>query len=614
MPLSASWAQPTFVLAQAVWEDASAQADLSVARQQAYQSFDGILSRGFSDSALWVRLTLAANNQPLVLRITPVWLDQLTLHDPASKTPPGPARSAGDLHPPQDNAFPGMGYTFDLPASAAPRQVWLRLQTTSVQLMNIKALTEAQATQQGAWQTLGAGVYACVLLLLWVALSCVWWLQPDPILGRYLLRHLAFTLYGASYLGLPALLLSDWLPPTFFDQAFSLSAIVIVYLSVRFDAAFLASFNASVRLLRLLKGVGWVSLALALLYLSGQRGLALQLNAANLMLGILILMPLALSARPSSDAEQVVPRRVMLAYYAIVCSSVLVGLVNLLGWVPANEWSLYALILHGFVTGVLASALLMVRAQRMARQHQQLGWKLQQAQDQMQAEQRHREEQSRFLHMLMHELKTPLSVVTLAVGAKNHSEKNLTLAQGAITDMKTILERCVQADQLSHQGRLALAPQLEELDLPALMDQLSQSTQRLSDRFELSLQPGLPVLRTDAQLLKIILNNLLDNAARYSDPLTPVEAFVSPAQRQDKPGLALRLRNTPGLAGWPDAEQLFAKYWRASGAQRDSGSGLGLYLSRQLADSLGACLDYAPTATHVEFILWIPLSPASTLR
>lgn len=598
-------AAPTFVVAQAVWEDASGQADLRLAQQQAYQTFDGILSRGFSASALWVRLSLAASAQPLVLRVTPTWLDQITLHDPASDGP----RSAGDLHPPQSHGLPGMGHTFELQASAAPRQVWLRLETTSVQLMNIQVMTQAQAAQRGAWQTLAAGIYACVLLLLLMVLFCVWWLQPEPILGRYLLRHLAFTLYGASYLGLPALLLSDWLPPAFFDQAFSLSAIVIVYLSMRFDAAFLASFNASARLLALLKGVGWVSLALALLYVTGQRGLAMQLNAVNLLLGLLVLLPLALSTRPSADAEHLVPRRVMLAYYAVVVSSVLVGLVNLLGWVPANEWSLYGLILHGFVTGVLASALLLVRAQRMARQHQQLGWKLQQAQDQMQAEQRHREEQSRFLHMLMHELKTPLSVVTLAVGSK-HPEKTLLLAQGAITDMKTILERCVQADQLSHQGRLALAPQLEDLDLAALVAQLGQGTQRLEARLQLTAMPGLPVLCSDAQLLKIVLKNLLDNAARYSDPKTMVEAVVTAVRQHDKPGLTLRLRNVPGQAGWPDAERLFTKYWRASGAQRDSGSGLGLYLSRQLASSMGCTLDYRPSTTHVAFFLWIPLSPA----
>lgn len=295
--------------------------------------------------------------------------------------------------------------------------------------------------------------------------------------------------------------------------------------------------------------------------------------------------------------------------YALVCSSVLVGIASLLGWVPGSEGSLCALILHGFVAALLALTLLLVRAQRMARQHQHLVWKLRQAQDGMQAEQRRREEQSKFLHMLMHELKTPLSVVSLALGTQN-LEKGLPLAREAIADMKTILERCVQTDQLSHSGKLALAPQWENVDLPTLLGQLGQGTQRLAGRLQLDAQAELPPLRSDAQLLKIIMNNLLDNAARYSEPHSPVQAAVHAASRQGRPGLELRLRNLPGLAGWPDAALLFTKYWRANGAQRDSGSGLGLYLSRQLASSLGSTLDYAPSASHVEFVLWIPRSPA----
>lgn len=603
---------PAPVLEQAFWEDPSGQATLETARRQTPVAYTGILSRGFKHSAIWVRLSLAANAEPWVLRITPVWLDAVTLHDPASVRPV----TLGDRHLPPTGSLPvsshSLGYSFDLPPSDAPRQVWLRLETTSVQLMNLKVLTATQAAQQASRQIFWAGLYASVLVVLLVALFCVWWMQPDPLLGRYLLRHTAFTFYGAAYLGLPTLLLSDWLPPTFFDPAFSLSAIVIMFLSWRFDAAFLASYQASGKLLMLLRLLGVFSLGLALLYLSGQHRLALQLNALNLLVASLLLIPLALSTRPVANSERLVPRSIMLGYYAVVCSSLLIGLANLLGWLPATEWSLYGLILHGLVAGVLASALLLVRAQRMARQHQHMGWKLQQAQDDMQAEQRHREEQSKFLHMLMHELKTPLSVVSLALGAKTPQqlEKGVVLAQGAIADMKTILERCVQTDQLSQSGRLAVAPQLQDVNVAALLSDLAQGTQRLPERLRLQAEASLPEPHTDVQFLTIILKNVLDNAARYSDPLTSVEVFIATANRKDQAGLEVRVANAPGLASWPDPGQLFTKYWRAAGAQRDSGSGLGLYLSRQLASSLGCSLDYAPSATHVEFVLWIPLSRA----
>jgi signal transduction histidine kinase len=120
----------------------------------------------------------------------------------------------------------------------------------------------------------------------------------------------------------------------------------------------------------------------------------------------------------------------------------------------------------------------------------------------------------------------------------------------------------------------------------------------------------LPRPHTDPQLLQIIVTNLLTNAAHYSDPLTPIGVTLNPSSRDEQPGLELRVSNTPGMAGWPDAEQVFSKYYRASGAQRESGTGLGLFLSRELAHSLGGTLVYAPSPQHVEFVLWIPLHHA----
>jgi signal transduction histidine kinase len=69
----------------------------------------------------------------------------------------------------------------------------------------------------------------------------------------------------------------------------------------------------------------------------------------------------------------------------------------------------------------------------------------------------------------------------------------------------------------------------------------------------------------------------------------------------------VKVANQIGLAGAPDASQIFSKYYRSPGARSKSGSGLGLYLTRSITQLLGAQLTYEVEDDQVEFSLWMPV-------
>ena len=602
--VTSAFGQPQeLILARAYWQDTSAEASFQIAQKQPYTTYRNVLNLGYSDSATWVRLSLAASDQPLVLRITPAWLDKITLFEPANEHP---AITVGDRHPIQKDALPGLGHSFAIRASTAPRDVWLRLQTTSSHFLDVQAIPFDQVGQTSSRQIITAAMYASVLALILFVLLAIWWVQRDKVLGLYLLRHTVYTYYGAAYLGLPTLLLSAWLPPSFFDLAFSASAIALAPLGIWFDTTLLSRYRPNKILMLLLKSLCLIGIGVLCTFMAGFMREALQANILVLMVATVVMTLTALSCQPAPSTEQIMPKKVMVTYYLLIFSSLLIGLVNVLGWVPVQSWTQHALIVHGLVSGLMMAGILLVRAQRMANQSRQMTWQLQKAAQEIALEQRRRQEQSQFLHMLMHELKTPLTVVSLALGTQNHRKENLEHASRAIQDMKAIIDRCVQADQL---GQLTLSQHRQPVNIFELIRQLATALPVLEQRLRIQMPGLLPPLQTDLQLLQIILNNLLHNADRYSDPLTDVTVVLEPQERKSQNGMAIHLRNTPGVAGWPDDKQLFDKYYRAVGAQRESGSGLGLFLSRQLAQSLGGSLDYTPSAQLVEFTLWIPLSP-----
>ena len=84
---------------------------------------------------------------------------------------------------------------------------------------------------------------------------------------------------------------------------------------------------------------------------------------------------------------------------------------------------------------------------------------------------------------------------------------------------------------------------------------------------------------------------------------------LSAVKRDLRLGVLVTVRNQPSLAGKPDPQRVFEKYYRSKGARRSSGSGLGLYLVSGLAQSLGGEIRYRTDLDpqDVVFELWLPV-------
>ena len=217
---------------------------------------------------------------------------------------------------------------------------------------------------------------------------------------------------------------------------------------------------------------------------------------------------------------------------------------------------------------------------------------------------RRRKDQDNFLSMLSHELKTPLSVLRMALGTEGSLSANTRKhAQQSIHDMDTIIYHCLQVDRLQHQGHplVAQACQVGEV-LSAL-----QTASMAPERLQISAQ-ALPMLHTDPQLLSIALNNLVDNALKYAAPHSEIRVSACQQMHKRSAGILVTVANTAGSAGMPDPGKVFKKYYRGARAHSMTGSGLGLYLVHTVARLLGGWVRYAPQDHEVRFELWMPLS------
>jgi signal transduction histidine kinase len=213
------------------------------------------------------------------------------------------------------------------------------------------------------------------------------------------------------------------------------------------------------------------------------------------------------------------------------------------------------------------------------------------------------DEKDRFLSMLSHELKTPLSVLRMGLEREGAlTARTRAHSQQAVQDMDSIVDRCLQVDRLQQRHYVLARQACQVADLLSELQFASVDAQRLEVRAQ-----GVPVFSTDTQLLRIAISNLIDNALKYALAGSTVQIVARNEKHKRRAGLLLAVTNAPGSAGMPDVTQIFRKYYRSPGAHSKTGSGLGLFLVRSIARQLGGWVRLAQAPDQVRFELWIPV-------
>src|SRR5580692_1131499 len=208
--------------------------------------------------------------------------------------------------------------------------------------------------------------------------------------------------------------------------------------------------------------------------------------------------------------------------------------------------------------------------------------------------------QRAFVADAAHELRSPLTALSLQLQllerARDDAEREL-----ATTRLREAIERATHlVSQLLTLARsepegVAEAPTraaLEQIARDAVGDVLPLAQQR---RVGVGLDaPAAVAVQADADALRILVRNLLDNAVRYS----PEDSAVRMRVYRDPGGQAvLEVSDQgPGIAP-ADRSRAFARFYRAPGAS-EGGSGLGLAIVKAIADRHGAQIELADAAPH----------------
>lgn len=199
-------------------------------------------------------------------------------------------------------------------------------------------------------------------------------------------------------------------------------------------------------------------------------------------------------------------------------------------------------------------------------------------------------EQKHFIAMLSHEVRSPLAVIDSAT-------QLLALKLAASVETAPLIERIRRGThRLIHFFANSLtedrvrdgdfSPHLETLKRDDLLHWLRDTADILTDCHVVRIHcdHDLPIqLVADETLLRTVLTNLLSNAIKYSPP----DSLIQIEFGQDASGWRIAvLDEGPGVP--PDEQELvFERYRRGRAAEKTPGAGLGLSVSRQIAQLHG---------------------------
>lgn len=204
-----------------------------------------------------------------------------------------------------------------------------------------------------------------------------------------------------------------------------------------------------------------------------------------------------------------------------------------------------------------------------------------------------------FLSLASHQLRTPLANVRwyiefLLLKRTDQLTEEVSNFLGEIRlrnqQMIELVNTLLNLSRLE-MGRMVV--EKEQADITALVkDVVSELTpQAKQKQITVSTELGAQLnAETDPRLLRVVIQNLLSNAVRY----TPASGNVTVRVDTTSDGYTVSVSDTG--CGIPPEEQdrIFTKLYRASNARKieANGNGIGLYMSKEIVEALGGTLDF----------------------
>lgn len=216
-------------------------------------------------------------------------------------------------------------------------------------------------------------------------------------------------------------------------------------------------------------------------------------------------------------------------------------------------------------------------------------------------------QQNNFMLSVTHELKSPIAAMKLNLQTlekhKLDEARRYSLIEKCIKESDRLNDLCNNILMASQIEGNQYKPIFEKIDFTELINNISASyTHRYPERFASNMQIKHAVIAGDALMLQMAVNNLIENALKYSSDAVVIHIFTK------KKHVYFRVTdNGPGISD-SDKQKVFRKFYRLGNEETrtSKGTGLGLYLTAKIIKEHGGKItikDHKPKGAVFELEL-----------
>lgn len=210
------------------------------------------------------------------------------------------------------------------------------------------------------------------------------------------------------------------------------------------------------------------------------------------------------------------------------------------------------------------------------------------------------DQKHRLLLDVSHELKTPLTRMRLMVEMIPKNKKTSELKH-EINFLNDLISNLLLSDKLSVPYSVLSYKKTSVVDfLESVIDFFSLEEQK---RIEIVYKDSFQKISIDKTKMTVAIKNLLQNSFKYGNTKKGSQIHVD----STKEFLYIKIRDFGKGIPSKDRNKIFDPFFRSEGAQKSSGFGLGLSISKKIVESHEGSLSLSPqTNKGAEFVIRLP--------